>query len=54
MKKAQPITRSISSDNGCWSLDIKPKMFRYPTHLQQGKWYLFSELKKKFNFVKIC
>jgi uncharacterized protein YlxP (DUF503 family) len=39
---------------GYWSLDIKPKMFKYPTHLQQGKWYLFSELKKKFNFVKIC
>jgi hypothetical protein len=39
---------------GLWHLDKKPQFFRYPTHLQQGKWYLFNELKTRFNSVKIC
>jgi len=39
---------------GYWILKIKPKKFSYPAHLQQGKWYLFDELKKLFSRVKIC
>jgi hypothetical protein len=38
----------------CWVLNINPKRFSYPAHLQQGKWYLFNELKKRFYTVKIC
>jgi len=37
-----------------WILNIRVKQLRYPTHLQQGKWYLFNELKKRVSEVKIC
>ena len=40
--------------DGLWRLDKKPKHFKYPAHLQQGKWYLFNELKKRFQTVKVC
>jgi len=43
-----------SLHKGCWTLSIKPKRFKYPNHLQQGKWYLFNELKKRFQTVKVC
>lgn len=39
--------------NGYWILNIKPNNFKYPTHLQQGKWYLYNELEKRFYDVKI-
>lgn len=39
---------------GLWKFNRKIKHFKYPTHLQQGKWYLFNELKKRFETVKIC
>lgn len=39
---------------GLWVLSIKPKRFNYPTHLQQGKWYLHKELEKIFSKVTIC
>ena len=38
---------------GLWVLSIKPKRFNYPAHLQQGKWYLYNELKKIFSKVNI-
>lgn len=38
---------------GSWILSIKPKRFNYPAHLQQGKGYLFNELKKRISVVKI-
>jgi hypothetical protein len=38
-----------------WVLELrKKKHFRYPAHTQQGKWYLFGELKNRFKEVKIC
>jgi len=40
--------------NDTWVLNRKPKHFKYQAHLQQGKWYLFNELKKRFGIVKIC
>jgi len=40
--------------NGNWVLNKKPKMFKYSTYLQQGKWYLFNELKKIFDDVNVC
>jgi len=39
---------------GLFSLTIKPKQFKYPAYLQQGKWYLFNELKKLFSKVNVC
>jgi hypothetical protein len=39
---------------GEWSLTKKVKMFKYPAHVQQGKWYLFNELKTRLGVVKIC
>lgn len=43
-----------SLHSGSWVLNIKPKRFNYPAHLQQGKWYLFNNLKNRFTNVKIC
>jgi len=43
-----------SFHKGVWVTHRKPKHFRYPAHLQQGKWYLFNELKMRFQTVKIC
>ena len=40
--------------NGLWVLSVKPKRFNYPAHLQQGKWYLYKELRKIFSKVIIC
>jgi len=40
--------------NGKWVLTQSPRHFKYPAHLQQGKWYLFNELKKRFTDVKVC
>jgi hypothetical protein len=31
--------------DGKWKLKKKPQMFKYPTHLQQGKWYLWDGLE---------
>jgi N6-L-threonylcarbamoyladenine synthase len=39
--------------DGKWKLDRKPRHFKYPAHLQQGKWWLFGELKKRFEGVKV-
>ncbi len=39
---------------GYWVLDRKPEIFKYPAHLQQGKWYLYRALKKRFSIVNIC
>ena len=39
---------------GEWILDRQPKQFKYPTHLQQGKWYLFDRLVERFSKVEIC
>ena len=39
---------------GEWELKNKQiKQFRYPAHVQQGKWYLFNRLKERFSDVKI-
>jgi len=40
--------------DGKWILDRKVKSFKYPAHLQQGKWYLFNKLKELFDSVNIC
>lgn len=37
-----------------WVLKKKVKGFKYPTHLQQGKWYLFNKLKAMFKNTNIC
>ena len=39
---------------GKWMLLNTPKMFKYPTHLQQGKWYLWDELIKLDLSVTRC
>lgn len=39
--------------NGEFIIDKKVKSFKYPAHLQQGKWYLFNELEKRFT-TSIC
>ena len=44
----------VSLHEGDWKISKKPKHFKYPAHLQQGKWYLFNELKKRFRAVKVC
>jgi len=33
---------------GKWKLNKKPKQFKYPAVAQQGKWYLYNELVKRF------
>lgn len=40
--------------DGKWVLKKKPKMFKYPTHLQQGKWYLWDELQALDLVVSRC
>jgi len=40
--------------DGKWILKKNPKMFKYPTHLQQGKWYLWDELIKLDLSVTRC
>lgn len=47
-------TCHVSLHKGEWVLDKKVKSFKYPTHLQQGKWYLFDELKSMFGHVRVC
>jgi len=39
---------------GEWFVEKKPKQFKYPTHLQQGKWYIFNKLKELFADVRVC
>jgi 5-methylcytosine-specific restriction endonuclease McrA len=39
---------------GEWELKKKPRQFKYPAHLQQGKWYIFNKLKELFTEVQIC
>lgn len=39
--------------NGKWELNKKTRHFRYHTHLQQGKWWLFKELVKRFRGVRV-
>ena len=40
---------------GEWELAYsRTKNILYPAHLQQGKWWLFNELKKLFGNVKVC
>lgn len=43
-----------SLHRGGWVLDKKVKSFKYPAHVQQGKWFLYGELKKRFDTVNIC
>lgn len=43
-----------SLHGGLWVLNIKPKQFNYPAYLQQGKRYLYNELRKIFSKVVIC
>jgi len=43
-----------SLHRGEWIWIGKIKNFKYPTHLQQGKWWLFNELKKRIDKVQIC
>jgi len=40
--------------DGQWVLKKKPKMFKYPAHLQQGKWYLWDELQELGLFMSRC
>lgn len=37
-----------------WVLKKKVKHFKYPAHVQQGKWYLVNALKERFQTVRIC
>jgi hypothetical protein len=39
---------------GLWVLDIKPKQFQYPAHLQIGKWYLYDALVELNLCVEVC
>jgi hypothetical protein len=39
---------------GLWILDIKPKHFQYPAHLQVGKWYLHDALLDLGLQVAVC
>ena len=44
-----------SLHRGEWELSYnKADNLRYPTHLQQGKWWLFNELKDMLGKVKVC
>jgi len=40
--------------SGKWQLDKKPKTFKYPMHLMQGKWYILKLLKSEGLAVKRC
>ena len=37
-----------------WEWEGKIQHFKYPAHVQQGKWWLFNELQKRFNKVNVC
>jgi hypothetical protein len=39
---------------GEWTLKKKPKTFKYPMHLMQGKWYIYELLFSVGLDVKIC
>ena len=39
---------------GEWVVGKRPKQFKYPTYLQQGKWYILDKLKELFGEVRIC
>lgn len=39
---------------GEWVWEKRPKQFKYPTHLQQGKRYIFNKLRELFTEVKVC
>ncbi len=39
---------------GEWKFGKKPKQFKYPAHLQQGKWYIFNKLRELFGEVYVC
>jgi hypothetical protein len=39
---------------GLWVLNIKPKRFQYPAHLQVGKWYLHDILVDLGLSVEVC
>jgi len=39
---------------GEWMLKKKPKTFKYPMHLMQGKWYIYELLKGEGLSVKRC
>jgi len=39
---------------GKWCLTKKPKIFKYPAYVQQGKRYLYRELCDRFSSVSIC
>jgi len=43
-----------SLHNGKWLFNKSVKQFRYPAHVQQGKWFLFNALKERFKKVRIC
>ena len=43
----------VSLHRGEWKLMKKIKHFKYPAHLQQGKWYLYNALKKRFKIIRI-
>ena len=36
-----------------WKLNKRVKLFKYPSHLQQGKGYLFNQLNKRFK-TQVC
>jgi len=40
--------------DGLWQMDRKPKQFKYPAHLQVGKWYLYDRLKDMGLHVSRC
>jgi hypothetical protein len=40
--------------DGLWVLNIKPKHFQYPAHLQIGKWYLHDTLVDLDLQVEVC
>jgi hypothetical protein len=39
---------------GLWVLNINPKQFQYPAHLQAGKWYLHNALVDLGLQVEVC
>jgi len=40
--------------SGKWELKFSPANFKYPMHLQQGKWYIYDLLKREGLSVKRC
>lgn len=39
---------------GLWHLDKRPKQFKYPAHLQAGKWHLYNKLRALGLSVTCC